>query len=89
MKHGRSFFAIPGSQRSRFHMADIRECSCYDLQQSWNVSQHVRAVHLWTAALRTGAAPTWRPAAIPGCPAAALSRPPPYKDGHRNPSSDR
>ena len=54
-KDGRSFFAIPGSERGLLHMTDTRDCSCADRQRSRNVCKHIRAVRLWMAAYQTGA----------------------------------
>lgn len=61
-KDGRSFFAIPGSERGLLHMTDTRDCSCADRQRSRNVCKHMRAVRFWMAAYQTGAvAPKPRP----------------------------
>lgn len=63
-KDGRSFFAIPGSERGLLHMTDTRDCSCADRQRSRNLCKHMRAVRLWMAAYQTGAvAPKPRPSA--------------------------
>src|SRR3954447_2992134 len=63
-KDGRSFFAIPGSERNLWHMTDQHDCSCPDPQPSRNVCKHMRAVRLWMAAFATGAvAPKPRPGA--------------------------
>ena len=63
-KDGRSFFAIPGSERGLLHMTDTRDCSCADRQRSRNLCKHMRAVRLWMVAYQTGAvAPKPRPAA--------------------------
>src|SRR4051812_33690174 len=63
-KDGRSFFAIPGSERNLWHMADQRDCSCQDRQRSRNICKHMRAVRFWMAAFATGAvAPKPRPCA--------------------------
>jgi hypothetical protein len=53
-RDGRSFFAIPGSERGLFHMADQNDCSCPDRRQRREVCKHMRAVRFWMAAFKTG-----------------------------------
>lgn len=62
-KDGRSFFAIPGSERGLFHMADQNDCSCPDRQKRREVCKHMRAIRFWMVAFKAGAvAPKPRPA---------------------------
>jgi hypothetical protein len=64
-KDGRSFFAIPGSERGLLHVTDTRDCTCADRQRSRNVCKHMQAVRFWMAAYQTGAvAPKLQPNAM-------------------------